>query len=330
MATYYVQNPGGNDGNPGSMAQPWLTMQKAFDTATAVAPDTVYLLGGETLAATIDVDINTGSAGKYINFIGVGPGWVDDGTRYVIDGNGAVANAIAVSAAMNYIRLKNIEVFNTTSDGIDTGGVTTSNFWIFEQCYVHTCGGAGIYTSSSGWVYIRCSLRNNTGAGVNATSYTLFLFCDFIGNGNDGITTFKNGSIIGCIIHANTASGVESNASKTTSCLFLHNVIDGNDSYGIYDINGDLYPVFLYYNRITNHNDIGDISVYYRDTDNPLFGDFNFYLNNDTNKSIAGIDYEGANSLVAGVEGYANRAGDEFDLTDLATLRRTAIQVGCA
>lgn len=45
-ATYYVAiaSEGGNDGNPGTLAQPWLTWQKAFDTA--VAGDTVFFRGG--------------------------------------------------------------------------------------------------------------------------------------------------------------------------------------------------------------------------------------------------------------------------------------------
>ncbi|MGD0129072.1 MAG: hypothetical protein ABSF46_27415 [Terriglobia bacterium] len=42
-AAYFVSSTG-SDSNPGTFAEPWLTIQHAADTATAGA--TVYVLGG--------------------------------------------------------------------------------------------------------------------------------------------------------------------------------------------------------------------------------------------------------------------------------------------
>jgi hypothetical protein len=59
-ATYYVSTTG-NDGNPGTMAQPWRTIQHGIDVA--VAGDTVFIRGGiylETLLFGTSGNANDG------------------------------------------------------------------------------------------------------------------------------------------------------------------------------------------------------------------------------------------------------------------------------
>lgn len=62
MSTYYVATTG-NNSNPGSLASPWLTGQKAADTA--IAGDTVYFRAGSYAGFTM---VNNGSSGNVITF----------------------------------------------------------------------------------------------------------------------------------------------------------------------------------------------------------------------------------------------------------------------
>ena len=60
--TYYVA-PSGNDSNPGTIAQPWRTIQKAADTM--VAGDTVYIRAG-TFPEQV-IPHNSGNAGQPVS-----------------------------------------------------------------------------------------------------------------------------------------------------------------------------------------------------------------------------------------------------------------------
>jgi hypothetical protein len=84
---YYV-SPSGNDSNPGTSSQPWLTIRKAANTM--VAGDTVNIHAG-----TYDEDVqpvNSGKANKYITYRAFGDGDV------VIDGqSGTRTDCITVN-----------------------------------------------------------------------------------------------------------------------------------------------------------------------------------------------------------------------------------------
>src|SRR5438552_2085039 len=65
-ATYYVAT-NGIDTNPGTISQPFATLQKAANLANP--GDTIYMRGGTyTLAAQITISRN-GSSGNYINVV---------------------------------------------------------------------------------------------------------------------------------------------------------------------------------------------------------------------------------------------------------------------
>jgi hypothetical protein len=70
-ATYYVSTSG-SDNNPGTLAAPWLTIQKAANTATAGA--TVYVFGG--VYTEIVSFPNSGTAKAPITFQSYHPQWV--------------------------------------------------------------------------------------------------------------------------------------------------------------------------------------------------------------------------------------------------------------
>ena len=62
-ATYYVAKTG-SDSNPGTEAQPWLTITKAANTI--VAGDTVYVKAGTYSEQVIPA--NSGTSGSYITY----------------------------------------------------------------------------------------------------------------------------------------------------------------------------------------------------------------------------------------------------------------------
>jgi cellulose/xylan binding protein with CBM9 domain/pectate lyase-like protein/parallel beta helix pectate lyase-like protein len=64
-ATYYVATTG-SDGNPGTQAQPWLTLQKAANTV--VAGDTVYIRGGTYSSNSIISLSRSGTSGSLITW----------------------------------------------------------------------------------------------------------------------------------------------------------------------------------------------------------------------------------------------------------------------
>ncbi|MEI6604594.1 MAG: Ig-like domain-containing protein [Verrucomicrobiota bacterium] len=81
-AEYYV-SPLGNDSNPGSLAAPFATIQKA--TNTVVAGDTCYIRGGTYHEAVVKYNL-TGTADKPITFVNYGGEEVIlDGTQPITD-----------------------------------------------------------------------------------------------------------------------------------------------------------------------------------------------------------------------------------------------------
>lgn len=113
-ATYYVTTSG-NDGNPGSQAQPWLTIQKAANTV--VAGDTV-LVGGGTYSekVTFTADGTVSSRIVFQNVSGQSP---------VIDGTGITVTAgdgLVVLNAVAYMDLNGFEVRDSGAEGVAVVG----------------------------------------------------------------------------------------------------------------------------------------------------------------------------------------------------------------
>lgn len=135
-ATEYYIAKNGDNGNPGTEAQPWLTIQKAANTA--VAGDTVYIKAG-TYTEMVNFP-NSGTSGHYITF----QNYQTD--NVIVDGNGnagylgvlsiqnksyikiiglKVTHAVwgvwlhGSSADVSYIELTNMNVYNTTDDPVE-------------------------------------------------------------------------------------------------------------------------------------------------------------------------------------------------------------------
>lgn len=125
-ATYYVAKSG-NDNNPGTEAEPWLTIGRATWNGTLKPGDTVYVKEGHYEAAGINV---SGSEGKPIT-IQVYPG------HHVTVG---VSQDCAFWIPSSYVKIHGFEVKNTKIDGILVEG----HHNIVSKCTVHDVGWNGI------------------------------------------------------------------------------------------------------------------------------------------------------------------------------------------
>src|ERR1700721_1181770 len=112
-ATYYVSTSG-SDSNPGTLAAPWLTIQKAANTATAGA--TVYVFGG--VYTEIVSFPNSGTAKAPITFQSYpGQTAIIDGTGLTVSGTQGL---ITISGPLGYTPARgfNCAIFlPTTADG---------------------------------------------------------------------------------------------------------------------------------------------------------------------------------------------------------------------
>ena len=118
-ATYYVSAKG-NDHNPGTLANPWLTIQHAANSATAGA--TVYVLGG-VYKQSITFP-NSGTASEPVTFSSYpGQTAIIDGTGLKPSGTQGLINITNQS----YIIISGFEIRNYTTS---KAAVTPTGVWI--------------------------------------------------------------------------------------------------------------------------------------------------------------------------------------------------------
>ncbi len=118
-STYYVSTKG-SDSNPGTLAEPWLTIQHAANTVTAGA--TVYVLGG-VYNESVKFP-NSGTAAAPIAFESY------PGQTAVIDGTGLSASGIQGLINIidqSYIAISGFEIRNYTTS---SSNATPSGVWI--------------------------------------------------------------------------------------------------------------------------------------------------------------------------------------------------------
>lgn len=330
MATHYVDPAasGTNDGT--SWTDAWTDFQSALDTA--VAGDTVYMRGTQTLTAVLDVDTNNGSAGSWIKFIGCNAAGVADGTRFVLDGDNAVANCIRFAATFGaFTWWENIEGKNASSHGIQfLSNAGAIQQW--ENFVSRDNGGWGFYgyycNNSSFTDTLRISRSqfiNNTQGGLYRPFYGLELdSCVVKNNGGNGVETGDSGTlnvVSNCISHNNSGVGILVRGEGTVrNC-----VVDGNTT-GIQVAKGCTVSCCRITNNTTglvaasaDYQTIYDHCVFYNNTTN--------ITGNATPVKIDGVD---TNVTSGATEGYTDRANDNFNLTSTATLRRQEVALDTA
>jgi hypothetical protein len=135
--TYYVAK-NGNNANPGTLAQPWLTIQKA--ATTMLGGDTVYIRGG-TYNERVNLFYRSNASGPYITFTNY------PGEEVILDGTGI---AIQYGEGLfhiwktDYIRVSGLKIQHSNGAGIY---VAYSNHIIVEHNSTYDTVKSGI----SGW-----------------------------------------------------------------------------------------------------------------------------------------------------------------------------------
>jgi Putative flagellar system-associated repeat/Secretion system C-terminal sorting domain/Right handed beta helix region len=207
--TYYVSSSG-KDSNPGTISQPFFTLNKAWTLVSA--GDIVYMRGGTYNYGTTGTTFSgkSGSSGNYINI------WAYPNEKPVIDYSGHTftswTRGINVANA-SYIYVKGIRITGISQpladiaqDGIFLNNNVTN--CIFEQIETDHIGGWGlrVYDNVSNILFLNCDSHHNAdphsgdyGGGANyggsdgfecgsATSTNItFKGCRFWSNSDDGV-----------------------------------------------------------------------------------------------------------------------------------------------
>jgi hypothetical protein len=106
-ADFYV-SPSGDDGNPGSMASPWRTVQKAADTVPAGS--NVYLREG-IYEEKVEINVSGSMGGGFITFQPApGEKAIIDGSNLPFDANNS--NALIAIYGQSYLRIEGLELRN--------------------------------------------------------------------------------------------------------------------------------------------------------------------------------------------------------------------------
>jgi hypothetical protein len=173
--TYYVAT-NGDDANPGTLSQPWRTVQHAADMM--VAGDTVLIRSGiynEQIITVHDGDATDG----YITF----SAYPDE--TPVIDGTGVETGNNGFVIENSYIKILGLEIRNWNDGGIS---VWTAGFLEISDCKIHHVGGGiGFFAGSHDFTVNRVEM------------YQIFIG-GFDASPADGADCY-NGVISDCVVH---------------------------------------------------------------------------------------------------------------------------------
>lgn len=115
------------------------------------------------------------------------------------DATNTIASAIDRASSNSPVIFIDCEFKNCTSGAI-ASTVTTIASLIFDGCWIHDCGGAGISANATVIVLDNCIIEDNAGDGIaiSGTNTTGLFISDCVidGNGGDGIDLATAGGVI--------------------------------------------------------------------------------------------------------------------------------------
>ena len=250
-ATYYVSTSGSNT-NPGTLAQPWKTIQKAANTVTQ--GDTVYIRGG-TYNEKVTFSNVQGTSTSWIKFAPY------NSESVIISGSGIGTGYDGIfefNDGCKYIRITGFEIKNTNGHGIFLLGGEINSIRI-DHCTIHNCQSSGIYAYSNGQPtkYVRnIEFDSNTVYDVN-NGYS---YDDTHTWSPQEAISFSN--VQGFNIHDNTLSqygkeGIDVKSGSSSGSIH-HNTITTSRASPAFQWNYN--HIGIYIDGFSNKNQ--DISVY--------------------------------------------------------------------
>jgi hypothetical protein len=215
--TYYVSTSG-SDGNPGTISQPWSSLQKGFNSI--LAGDILYIRGGTYTPSGFAI------AG---NFVAIG----------VNGKNGTSGSQYQVYAYPGENPV--LDCSNITNNSYERVGIliTNSSYWHVTGLEIKNCyqvssssphyGGQGLLITGSNNILIEnCVAHNNQGPGLGTRNVNevTFLNCDAHDN-YDPYSDIPGDNADGFDIGFNKNDGIV----RCTGCRSWNNSDDGFDMY---------------------------------------------------------------------------------------------------
>lgn len=133
-SVYYVA-PTGDDANPGTLAQPWRTIQHAANQLTP--GDTVYIRAG-TYHEHVNVT-RSGSAGAWLTLAAY------PGETPTVDGEGfeiGWGEGVIDLSRQSYVRVSGLRVINSTYAGVSAD---TGSHLVVDHCATYNTASSGIF-----------------------------------------------------------------------------------------------------------------------------------------------------------------------------------------
>ena len=351
MTTYYCDPDATGDDDGTTQANAWTTLQRAIDGTDGTKPtagDTVLLKHGndadpteadEVIAAAIDMDGNSGTAGVPVRFIGVNQSWAEqDGIYYVVNGNGNTINGIVLVS--DYTEVANIKVHScdsTSGFGFGQGSyINYSDYCKLRNIWVHDCNGASGTTHGFNLDYTRylmayrCKATNNRSNGFlygTAAGGMVYVGCVASSNSGKGFMSYA-ASLVGCLAFSNTGVGFESYYGPNS---YVNCIANANSGHGLQALG--THSVSVFGCRFTNHSQAGKYGIYGETAGNQLHIK-GCYLGNNTNSGVYGyyldlgdntLDGSDTNEAGGGYGGYVNASTYDFNLKTTATGRSVAM-----
>jgi hypothetical protein len=259
---YYVA-PTGSDSDPGTLALPWRTIQKAAQTM--VAGDTVYIRAGTYHEQVVPV--NSGSPGGYITYAAY-PGEMPS-----LDGSDVALRDALVGlfdlSHKGYIRISGLRVTNVAAHS-NNGGILakySSNIIIEgNRTYNTISSGIGVWNSQNVIVDGNRVEHANTGgkqecltmAGTSSFQVSHNEILDCRKEGIDIKDGSSDGRVFGNDIHqtASFSIYVDAYSKHTFNIQVYRNLIHDNYDFGITlsSERGGLLENVYVYNNIIYHN----------------------------------------------------------------------------
>ena len=331
MTDYYVDPAATGDNDGSTWTHAWTSLQSALDSVTV--GNTCYCRGTQVLTTSLIINTNGGSKTTgFIKFIGTNGSGVNDGTRFVVDGDDAANDCLSWTSAKDYIQFENFEYKNAVDDGVE-GGANSCDGIVVINCISHNNGGDGwnAYYMYFGSQFIKCGAYLNGATGFGTPRAAAIVFCVARDNTQNGmILTYLTGCVYGCLVFDNGYNGID----DLSYASIINCTIDNNGRWGVDKRDGVDMPAFIG-NRITNNDQVsyGGINCV---SDSFVYG-WNYFedntvnLSNDTYAEVVNDDGSDTNEADQADtnEGYTSltEGSEDYNLRSDATLRRTAIQL---
>ena len=236
--TYYVA-PSGNDSNPGTLSEPWQTIQHAADTL--VAGDTVHIRAGTYHERVVPA--NSGSEGNMITYAAY------PSETVTINGTGVDVpeySGLFDLTGRSYIRVSGLRVINSSYYGIvaqNSGHITIDNNFTYNSY------SSGISTWNSDHVIV----DHNEVTGSNTS-----LLQEAISISNTTFFEVSYNLVHDVVPGTPGKEGIDIKESSSHGRVFGNEVYNLN-YVGIYvdAYSGHLYDVEVYQNVVHDINPLG-------------------------------------------------------------------------